>query len=351
MSDVKPGERIEIVGERVMQPLYGENPQQESFGLYVDPDNDDPLAISRFELVVGTDPSHNNICGIDDAKKTIVAIAAGLDKNGHEVNNIAIGAKHGDACGAAIEDSPARATERMLTGDRVAIFGGVAMMNFPITEEVAEVLLKYKQKHIFLDVVTAPAVDEAAIEPLERKAGKLRVLTNPALGNLSLASMRDEIKYRQVTGGWLVQRSNPYIPDFTDEDWLDRNGVAESPEQERDIILAWGIGSTSRSNTITLVKNGMLLANGTGQQDRVGAVQLAKTRAGNRKHSLWGAVAYSDSFFPFPDGPQELVDAEVEAVFTTTGSQKDQEVMETFKQGGVRVFTVPDKEGRGFDRH
>ena len=82
-----------------------------------------------------------------------------------------------------------------------------------------------------------------------------------------------------------------------------------------DLILAWAVGCTSNSNTITLVKDGMLLGNGVGQQDRVGAAQLAIMRAGEK--DLNGAVAYSDSFFPFPDAPQILIDYGIKIIFST----------------------------------
>jgi len=46
----------------------------------------------------------------------------------------------------------------------------------------------------------------------------------------------------------------------------------------------------------------MLIGNGTGQQDRVGAAELAVKRAidAGHKEMLSGAAAYSDSFFHFP---------------------------------------------------
>ena len=78
------------------------------------------------------------------------------------------------------------------------------------------------------------------------------------------------------------------------------------------MLLAWGVGCTSNSNTITIVKGGMLVGNGVGQQDRVGAAELAVKRAidaGHRAANCRSAVAYSDSFFPFSDGVEALIDA------------------------------------------
>ncbi len=101
--------------------------------------------------------------------------------------------------------------------------------------------------------------------------------------------------------------------------------------QARDLVVAWAIGSTINSNTITLVRDGQLLGNGVGQQDRVGGCALAISRATNAGHRIDGCVAYSDSYFPFPDGPQLLIDAGVSAVFCTTGSVRDGLVRPTFR--------------------
>ena len=54
----------------------------------------------------------------------------------------------------------------------------------------------------------------------------------------------------------------------------------------RDVILAWAVGCTSNSNTITIVKEGRLYGNGVGQQDRVGAAKLAIFRADDAQASL-----------------------------------------------------------------
>ena len=116
-------------------------------------------------------------------------------------------------------------------------------------------------------------------------------------------------------------------------------------------MLAWAVGSTSNSNTITIVKDCQLLGNGVGQQDRVGAAKLAVSRATSRDHDVQGAAAYSDSFFPFPDGPLVLADAGITAILTSSGSVKDPEVVEVLTDKNVSVAMLPDKLGRGFFGH
>ena len=121
--------------------------------------------------------------------------------------------------------------------------------------------------------------------------------------------------------------------------------------EKKDLLLAWAIGSTSTSNTITLAKDGMILGNGVGQQDRVSAVELALKRANDAGHDVRGAAAYSDSFFPFADGPLALANAGVATVLTSSGSVRDQEVFSALADNDVSVAAIPDSVGRGFYAH
>jgi phosphoribosylaminoimidazolecarboxamide formyltransferase/IMP cyclohydrolase len=332
---------------------YGENPWQQSDGLYSDPNSEDPLAISQFVLQEGDAPSFNNYGDVDRLLQTMTHIAAGFDLNNGSVPDIALGAKHGNMCGGAADDDPRFLIQKMLDGDPRAIFGGAVMINFPLTHKIAEELIQYNvqagQKRL-LDVATAPEMSAFVPEMLARKGGKLRVLTNQALGSLSIDSLDKTERFKYVRGGFLAQQNYTYIPNFRSEGWQKENDTAY-PYLERDLILAWGIGSTSTSNTITLVKEGMLIGNGVGQQDRVSAANLAITRAHDAGHSTEGAVAYSDSFFPFADGPEVLADAGIKAVFTSSGSVNDKSVFKAFERKNVKVFSAPDKEIRGFYGH
>jgi phosphoribosylaminoimidazolecarboxamide formyltransferase/IMP cyclohydrolase len=121
----------------------------------------------------------------------------------------------------------------------------------------------------------------------------------------------------------------------------------------KDLLIAWGIGSTSNSNTITIVNDEMLIGNGVGQQDRVGAAELAIKRAidAGHKDKLQGAVAYSDSFFPFPDGVQVLIDHGIGAIFSTTGSVNDKKIQDLCRECGVVLCQLPDTSARGFFGH
>lgn len=345
------GEYAGILGRKVFSCKYGENAYQTPAALYRSSTaDDDSLSLDKFELIDGAPPSYNNFCDIGRLVQTVTHIAATMDVNLHHVPAIAVAVKHGNACGAAVNYGKAEAVEAMLGGDPLAIFGGLVMVNFTVDEEVANLLLYHgsKTKRI-LDGIIAPCFDEAAVKMLGRKGGKCRLLANPALAELNRASLDDKPIIRPVRGGFLRQPNYTFILDLADQS-LEKHGRVNEM-QEVDMLLAKAICDTSNSNTITLVKNGMLIGNGTGQQSRVSGALLAISLAERSGHDVAGAVAASDSFFPFIDGPEVLTLAGVRAIISTSGSVKDSDVIEHCRKMGVILYMIPDSKGRGFYKH
>ncbi|MDD5726766.1 MAG: hypothetical protein PHC53_05200 [Patescibacteria group bacterium] len=335
-----------MVGTQVCACKYGENPWQKPAGLY-SIGSKDLMAIEKFELVEGTAPSFINWTDVDRMLQTMTHIAAAFDANRHAVPYISLGVKHGNPCGADWESREECSLACMVDGDLRAIFGGFVMVNYPIDEALATVLLSHSMSNggrRLLDGIVAPGFSEDAIAYLKRKGDKCRLLANPALANLYLDS---STRFRLVRGNFLAQPNYTFVLDLNK---LTRHGDC-TREQENDVLLAWAIGSTSNSNTITLVKNGMLIGNGVGQQDRVGAAKLALQRACDAGHDVHGAVAYSDSFFPFPDGPTVLAEAGIKVIMASSGSIKDKEVQAACAKLGVTLLMIPDSEGRGFFGH
>ena len=96
-------------------------------------------------------------------------------------------------------------------------------------------------------------------------------------------------------------------------------------------------------NTVTLCRDGGLIGNGVGQQDRVGCCELALKRAADAGHEAAGAVAASDSFFPRSDGPETLIDAGVVAIWATSGSVRDRDTQELRRGRGVASGRCPTR--------
>ncbi|HXE10450.1 MAG TPA: hypothetical protein VN554_03430, partial [Verrucomicrobiae bacterium] len=348
---------------------YGENPWQTPAAFYADNRVAvDPLGLDQFEHIQGMERSYVNMTDIDRLLQTVTHVAAGFAHNFDKVPSIAVGVKHGNACGAGVADTASEAVEKMLTGDTRAIFGGVVMLNGIIDEPAAQALMHYAQegdKPRLLDGVIGAGVTKEALEILSRN--KLRVVVNPALARLDESSLDRSRRRRPVRGGTLEQPNYDFVIDLA-ADYLQTYGEP-TEQQKRDMTLAWAVGSTSNSNTIAIVKDGRLIGNGVGQQDRVGAGQLALTRTTTAlpdleeqdgklvlkitldKDKLAGAAAYSDSFFPFPDGPGLLAKAGIKAILTSSGSVADDKVVASLQEAGVAVIMIPDKTGRGFYLH
>jgi len=347
------GQYSGLIGQRIDECKYGENPWQLPAALYTTNSND-PLALDKLKLVAGTTPSFNNYVDVDRLLQTVTHIAAGFEFNYGEVPFMGVAVKHGNPCGAAIGSDTSEVLQKMIEGDPLAIFGGLVMVNFPIDEKGAEILLSYKTSdgvRRILDGILAPSFTEDAINLLKRKKDKCRFIINPALENLDQNSIDKNLRVRPVRGGFLKQQNYTFILNLTkDPQNLKRSGTV-STEKEKDLLLAWAIGSTSNSNTITIVKDKRLLGNGTGQQDRVGGCHVAIYKAQRSKHDINEAVAYSDSFFPFTDGPELLINAGVKTILATSGSVKDQAVIDFCQERGVAFYNAPDKEIRGFFGH
>ena len=359
------GKYYGFIGEKTHDLRYGENPWQKSLGLFETfGGSNDPLALSKFKVISGQF-GHVNWIDLDRKLQTMTHIMAGYYKNrlwqdmgigttsGKEPC-IALGVKHGNCCGAALASTSIQALADMIDGNHLSIFGGAVITNFPVTKELAEMLIHFHSgsgKRL-LDVIVAPSITEEALEVLKRKNDACKMAVNPALEHLGPDCLDKEPLMRKVRGGVLVQQNYDFVLDL-DADHVKR--YASIPKcfgQEKiDTVLAWAICATSNSNTITLVKNGMLIGNGVGQQDRKECCELAIKRAQEAGHLTKGGVACSDSFFPFPDGPETLIAAGVKNIFSLSGSVNDKLTIALCEKENISLTLIPNTEGRMFFGH
>jgi phosphoribosylaminoimidazolecarboxamide formyltransferase/IMP cyclohydrolase len=108
-----------------------------------------------------------------------------------------------------------------------------------------------------------------------------------------------------------------------------------------DLRVAWLACKHVKSNAIVIAKDGMMLGSGAGQQDRVNACRIAVAKAGPDRAK--GAVAASDAFFPFPDGPTILLDAGVTAIIHPGGSVRDRESIDLADQRGAAMVLAGER--------
>lgn len=122
--------------------------------------------------------------------------------------------------------------------------------------------------------------------------------------------------------------------------------IPASAQQLQDLLTAWYVNLNVRSNGVVIVKNGETLAVGTGEQDRVGAVEQAVWKCREKyegSQELAGAVMASDGFFPFPDAVEVAAAAGVTAVISPAGSLKDAEVIARANELKVALFHAPER--------
>ncbi|MFH1235310.1 MAG: hypothetical protein V1685_00020 [Parcubacteria group bacterium] len=330
---------------------YGENPHQTPAGFY-STESGDSLGLDAFKLIAGSLPSYVNFTDYQRALQGISHVREGFRVNGLRARYIVIIYKHGNPCGAAYGNSKTDVIRRAIDGNPRAATGGIVVANFTIGIEEARILRTrgIKKNKRGLDGVLAPAVTPEAVKVLKRPQGMCRVFTNRALRTPSLD--RSIIRHT-VRGGFLRQPNFEYVFRYKHPKTEVHGRL--TTQQRSDLVFAWALCATSTSNTITLVKNRMLIGNGTGQDDRVGAAQLALRKARQHRHSTKGAVSWSDSFFPFVDGVRVLVLAGIVVIGTCSGSVMkgggDAAVKKFLLRRKVTLVWVPVMVGRNFFGH
>jgi phosphoribosylaminoimidazolecarboxamide formyltransferase/IMP cyclohydrolase len=181
---------------------------------------------------------------------------------------------------------------------------------------------------IFTEVVVAPGYDEGAVEILSAKKNVRLLVCEPLF--------RGGPEMRPISGGLLMQlRDLVDAPGDDPSAWTLATGAAAGPEVLADLAFAWKACRAVKSNAILLAKNGASVGVGMGQVNRVDSCKLAVQRAGERSK---GAVAASDAFFPFEDGPQILIDAGVAAIVQPGGSMRDELTIAAAEAAGVTMY-------------
>jgi len=232
----------------------------------------------------------------------------------------AVVVKHANPCGVSVAHDIETAYRRALECDPVSAFGGIVALNRPVTRATAEAI-----DQVFTEVVVAPDFDLEALEVLRRKKN-LRILK-------AVPPFHEGWALRGVDGGFLVQQHDE--PSADPAKWRVVSKSQPTAEQLRDAALAWVVCAATSSNAIVLAKDGMTVGIGAGQQNRVDAVRIACSRAGERARD---AVAASDAFFPFRDGPDVLAGAGVSLIVQPGGSVRDDESIAAANEQGVAMM-------------
>ncbi len=290
------------VFDRALEVAYGENPHQHA--TYYEQRGARTHVLARVDQLHGKPLSYNNLNDLSSARLLMTELDGPA----------CVIVKHANPCGVGVAESIEEAYEKALASDPVSAYGGVVVVNRPVTAALGERLAEQ-----FVEVLFAPGYDEVAMEALAQKPD-VRILNDQE----RRAFPPSEWDLKRVMGGLLVQQRD------LEPDPLDGMEVV-CGELEReawdDLLFAWTVVKHTLSNAIVIARGGQTLGIGSGQMSRVDAVRIAVEKARDSGHSLEGASLASDAFFPFPDGAQLALEAGVSAIIQPGGSKRDDEVV------------------------
>jgi phosphoribosylaminoimidazolecarboxamide formyltransferase/IMP cyclohydrolase len=324
-------------------------------------------------LQVGKHPGKINLTDVDNA----LNILKFLDRK----PACAI-MKHNNPCGAACGSTLGEAFEKAFWADRIAAFGGAVVLTRTLDVETAKAMVPY-----YFEVVCAPGFDGAAIDVL-KKWKNLRILKIGEMARLQ------DYKYKRfidikclMDGGLILQESQPFKirskEDLKPAEVVYKGetySIKRPPTDKEldDMLFGWYVESGVSSNSALFVKDETTVAIGTGEQDRVGVVEIAVFKAYTKfmdkevfkkfgvpyavfrleaekglrkmedlkeieeytkaeKAGLKGSVIVSDGFFPFRDGVDAAIKEGTTGVIQPGGSERDFETITACNESGVAM--------------
>ncbi|MEL6471947.1 MAG: bifunctional phosphoribosylaminoimidazolecarboxamide formyltransferase/IMP cyclohydrolase [Cyanobacteria bacterium J06623_4] len=292
---------------------YGENPHQPA-GWY------QAGAVAQgwaaAEQLQGKALSYNNLVDLEAARRIIAEFPS-------EERPAAAVLKHTNPCGVSVSETLAKAYQQAFDADNVSAFGGIVALNQSIDEATAEALTG-----TFLECVVAPGCDAGAKAILSKKKN-LRVLVLPDL------SVGPTQTVRAIAGGFLTQLSDDLPENPTT--WIIPTERKPSDEELADLLFSWRVVKHVKSNAIVVTSGSTTLGVGAGQMNRVGAVKIALSQAGEQAK---GSILASDGFFPFDDSVRTAAEAGIKAIVQPGGSIRDEDSIKAANELGlIMAFT------------
>lgn len=319
LKDYSLPDTFTMTYEKIQEMRYGENPHQKA-AFYKEVQRADGLLTSAVQLH-GKELSFNNINDTNGALELL-----------KEFDEPAVVAcKHSNPCGVGISYNIYDAYMKAFDSDPTSIFGGIVVFNREIDKKTAEEINK-----IFVEIIAAPSYEEKAIEILKSKKN-IRLLQ---IENISQKQDENAYDIKKVAGGILVQTIDSKL--FPEEELKNVTSAVPTEQEMKDLLIAWKIVKHTKSNAITIVKNGQSVGIGPGQVNRIWACKQAIEHAYEflGKDSTKGAVLASDAFFPFPDCVEEAAKAGITSIIQPGGSIKDDESINMCNKHNISmVFT------------
>jgi len=307
------GDKQFIVGNKVFNTRYGENPHQD--GALYEFDN---FFSNNFKTIKG-EASFNNLTDINGAVKIATSF-----KDDKAVCIV----KHGNPCGFAIKDTLLDSYTEALKCDPISAFGGVVAVNGVVDLELAK-----KMNELFLEVIVAGDFTKEALEEFNKKK-RLKLFS---FDSEKLKRANDKYDFKHIDGGFVYQNSDC----ICDNEVKNAKCVTKTKADEvqmKDLEIAWKVAGLTKSNCVVYVKDGAMVAIGMGMTSRVDAAQCAIKKAKEVGLSIEGSSLASEAFFPFRDSVDAAAAAGVKAIIEPGGSIRDEEVIEAANENDIAMY-------------
>ncbi len=307
------GEKQFIVGSKVFDTRYGENPHQKG-ALYEFGD----FFTKHFKALKG-EASFNNMTDINGAVK----IAASFG-TAPAVSII----KHANPCGFAIKENLYESYVEALKCDPISAFGGVVAINGTLDKKLAQ-----KINEIFTEVIIAANVEDEALAVFENKK-RIKIFTQES-DYLTLSD--DPYDFKHIDGGFVYQNSDKVGEDEV-QNAKQVSRKAATDREKKDLEIAYKVASLTKSNCVVYVKEGAMVAIGMGMTSRVDAAKCALEKAKESGLDVTGSAMASEAFFPFRDSIDAAAKAGISAVIEPGGSIRDDEVVAAANEHGMSLY-------------
>ncbi len=252
--------------------------------------------------------------------------------------------KHLNPSGVAVargEEPLSSVYVRARDADPRAAFGSVVVFNTTVDKPTAEEI-----QTTFVEVVYAPDCEPSALSVFEKKRdlriGKVSKMV-PDHGTPPEVIVLED-------GSIVVEE--PYNTMVSSHDHLKQLVVptkrVPSDKEYSDLLHAWWVACEVRSNAIVFWKEGTSLAIGTGQQDRIGAIENCIDKAHRSGQELKGSVMASDGFLPKLDNIEAVAKEGVSAIIQPGGSVEDQELISACDERRIAMVLTGERSFRHF---
>ncbi len=330
-ADKFPG-KVTISLEKMNDLRYGENPHQKA-AIYKIADYRLQITdLTKAKQLQGKELSYNNWLDLEAAYSLVLDFE----------NPACVIVKHNNPCGVAEAVSSAscggllEAYKNAYACDTVSAFGGIIGLNREVDEKTAEEI-----KPLFVECIIAPGFSAKAKEIFSKKKD-LRLLE---LANQLISQPANQLEFRQISGGMLVQDKDTLIG----SDNLKVATTRKATEEEIESLkFAWKVSKAVKSNTIVLARGKQTVGIGAGQMSRIDALKIAAikmnqmfptseptNKPANQSSPL---VLASDAFFPFSDVPEEAAKIGVTAIIQPGGSLRDQDSIDTCNKHNISML-------------